>query len=205
MPIYQYQQEMIDCGTGVLDLPDADIEYQPAFLSRQAADSLYQHLLNETSWRQERITLYGKNHAVPRLSCWMADGGLDYSYSNMTMHPVSWSPQMLALKNELKQKTNHSFNSLLLNYYRDGQDSNGWHSDDEPELGSDPIIASITLGGVRDFQLKHKRDKRLKHSIKLAHGSLLIMSGRSQACWQHQIPKRAFAEPRINLTFRTLH
>ena len=93
---------------------------------------------------------------------------------------------------------------MLINYYRDGQDSTGWHADDEPELGKDPVIASISLGATRDFQLRHNRDKNQKISIALQHGSLLLMQGTTQSCWQHQIPKRVQAEPRINLTFRTI-
>ena len=111
---------------------------------------------------------------------------------------------VLWIKSIVEAETNHQFNSVLINYYRDGQDSTGWHADDEPELGKDPVIASISLGATRDFQLRHNRDKNQKISIALQHGSLLLMQGTTQSCWQHQIPKRVQAEPRINLTFRTI-
>ena len=134
----------------------------------------------------------------------MDEPDLIYGYSNMTMQIVSWSNPVLALKNKLESETKHSFNSVLINYYRNGQDSNGWRSDDEPELGENPIIASISLGGARDFHLRHKTNKHLRQSISLENSSLLMMSGATQHCWQHHIPKRAKAAPRINLTFRTV-
>ena len=199
-----YQPELIGSGAQNLGLRDAEIEYIPGFLDTDDAWQLFESLLMHTDWRQEQITLFGKTHPVPRLSCWMADAGLDYTYSNMTMHPVPWSEALMQIKLLLQSRTGHAFNSVLLNYYRDGSDSNGWHSDDEPELGPEPVIASISLGGVRDFQLRHKGRKAPGQTLRLNHGSLLLMSGRTQACWQHQVPKRAQAEPRINLTFRII-
>ncbi|MEM7358791.1 MAG: alpha-ketoglutarate-dependent dioxygenase AlkB [Pseudomonadota bacterium] len=186
----------------VLGLPDADIEYQPGYLVDDQAWALYDTLLAETDWQQERITLYGKTHDVPRLSCWMGDAGLDYGYSNMRMQVVPWNQELRALQQQLRCDTGHPFNSVLVNLYRDGQDSNGWHSDDEPELGTNPVIASVSLGAARDFHLRHKTRKDLRQSISLEHGSLLLMSGTTQHCWQHHVPKRAQAAQRINLTFR---
>ena len=200
----QYQPNLIKYQTHALDLEDAEIEYQPEFIESTRAWTLFETLLSETDWRQERIKLYGKVHDVPRLSCWMGDPGLDYSYSNMTMHPVSWSNTLLGVKHQLQRHTGQSFNSVLVNYYRDGRDSNGWHSDDEPELGQNSVIASLSLGAARDFHLRHKVKKQLRRTISLEHGSLLIMKGRTQQCWQHHIPKRARADARINLTFRRL-
>lgn len=204
-----YQHQLAKYQTHVLDLPDADIEYSPEFIKPDLAWQLYERLLTQTQWRQERINLYGKTHNVPRLSCWIADAGLSYAYSNMTMHPVDWSAELLEVKLQIEDSLKigsgaHSFNSVLLNHYRDGQDSNGWHSDNEPELGSKPVIASISLGGGRDFHLHHKKNKALRKSIHLEHGSLLLMRGTTQHCWQHHIPKRANADSRINLTFRTI-
>lgn len=187
-----------------LNLPDAEVDYWRNFIDQQQASSLFDDLVQQTEWRQERITIYGKTHPVPRLSCWMADDGLDYSYSNMIMHQQPWSTIVLAVKQKIEAFLEQQFNSVLLNYYRDGQDSNGWHADDEPELGQAPVIASLSLGAPRDFQLRHKVDKQLKASLALEHGSLLLMSGRTQACWQHHIPKRAKAEARINMTFRSI-
>ena len=200
----QFQYQCVEYPSQYLDLEDADIEYCPAFLARSDANSLFELLLKETEWKQERIKLYGKTYDVPRLSCWMGEPDLIYGYSNMTMQIVNWSKPVLVLKDKLESETKHSFNSVLINYYRDGQDSNGWHSDDEPELGKNPIIASISLGGARDFQLRHKTKKHMRQSISLEHGSLLMMKGETQHYWQHHIPKRAKAAPRINLTFRTV-
>ena len=204
MPIRQYQQQLLETEPFVLDLPDADITYWRNFLDQTHADELFEKLSSNTSWRSETITIYGKQHLVPRLSCWMADDGLDYSYSNMTMAATPWSDTVLNIKSLLESKLALSFNSVLINYYRDGRDSNGWHADNEPELGSHPVIASISLGGQRDFQLRNIEDKSRKHSMSLEHASLLVMQGDTQSRWQHHIPKRAKAEPRINLTFRTI-
>lgn len=186
-----------------LKLKDAQIEYYPQFFNQQQSDDWFNYLLANIEWRQETIQVYGKRHLTPRLSCWMGDADLDYSYSGMTMQPVKWDAQVLTIKSLLEQKLKHSFNSVLLNYYRDGRDSNGWHSDDEPELGKNPVIASVTFGYERDFQLRHKLTND-RYQLKLEHGSVLLMSGTTQQFWQHQIPKRANAESRLNLTFRTI-
>lgn len=188
----------------LLKLADADIEYQPQFIDVDPAWELFESLIHEIDWRQERIKIFAKVHNVPRLSCWMADAGLDYRYSNITMHPVAWSRSLAKIRDRLQLCTQNPFNSVLINYYRDGQDSNGWHSDDEPELGIDPVIASISLGAARDFQLRHKLNKQLRQSLSLEHGSLLLMKGSTQRYWQHQIPKRAKVGARINLTFRCI-
>ena len=127
-----------------------------------------------------------------------------YSYSQHTMQPHSWQDLPLIIKQRIELATGETFNSVLINYYRDGKDSNGWHADDEPELGSKPVIASLSLGAARDFHLRSKRDHSNKHKLNLQHGSLLIMRGATQQQWQHHVPKRASAGPRINLTFRTI-
>jgi len=150
------------------------------------------------------IQVYGKSHLTPRLSCWMGDKNAVYGYSHTVMQPVAWDSKILHIKQKIENVTNESFNSVLINYYRDGKDSNGWHSDDEPELGVNPVIASLSLGAPRDFHLRHKTNKKLTHKMSLTSGSLLVMSGTTQQYWQHHIPKRAKAEGRINLTFRTI-
>lgn len=200
----QIQPDLLQSRTVVFNHEGAEIEYHPDFIETRLARQLFERLLGGSDWRQEYITLFGKTHKVPRLSCWMGDTGLDYRYSNMTMHPVAWTDTVLSIKQQLEGTTRLSFNSVLINYYRHGGDSNGWHSDDEPELGSDPVIASLSLGGARDFKLRHKTKKGLQYSLSLAHGSLLLMQGNTQRDWQHHVPKRAIAEPRINLTFRTI-
>ncbi len=200
----QFQAGIFDKETFALQLEGADIEYTANFIAQDEAWSFYRQIFEQTELTQDRVTVYGKQHLTPRLTCWMGDAGLDYSYSNHTMTPVAWSPLLLELSGRIERATAHSFNSVLINYYRDGRDSNGWHADDEPELGLNPVIASLSLGAPRDFHLRHKTNTKLKHSISLQHGSLLIMKGATQTYWQHQIPKRAKAEGRINLTYRKL-
>ena len=204
MQKYQNQAELFDARRCAIALPEAEIEYYSSFLSASESQLLFEQLLAETAWRQEKIRVFGRIHATPRLSCWVGDAGLDYRYSNLTMQPVAWSQALRSINLKLSEATGHQFNSVLINYYRHGKDSNGWHSDNEPELGENPVIASISLGASRDFLLRNKADHKLKYSIPLHAGSLLLMSGTTQSCWQHSIPKRAHADARINLTFRTI-
>ncbi len=204
MSTQQYQPSIFDIETHVLDLPDAEVEYLPGFYQSDRAWELYQQLLLQTEWRQDRLIVYGKSHLAPRLSRWFGEPWMDYSYSNQTMKATPLTPLLLRIKADIEAKTGDHFNSVLVNYYRNGQDSNGWHSDDEPELGQNPIIASLSLGAPRDFHLRYKRDKSRKHTMSLEHGSLLMMRGTTQSHWQHHIPKRAKAQGRINLTFRTI-
>ena len=170
----------------------------------ERASNWFDILLQETPWRQETIRLFGKQHQVPRLSSWVADQGLAYSYSNMTMQAANWTNTLNEIRGYVQKVCGEEFNSVLLNYYRDGQDSNGWHSDDEAELGENPCIASLSLGATRYFDLRCKRDHKVKYRLALQHGSLLVMKGSTQTHWQHQIPKRAAAHKRLNLTFRTI-
>lgn len=197
-----YQAGLFRKQTHVIDLDGLEAHYWPEFISRKRADEVFERLLLDTPWRQETITVYGKAHLTPRLSHWVGDAGLSYTYSNHTMQAAPWSELLIQLKAEVEAACAASFNSVLLNYYRDGQDSNGWHSDDEPELGPEPLIASLSLGAARDFQLRLKRDKAHKLQLNLQSGSLLVMQRGVQQHWQHQVPKRANAQARINLTFR---
>ncbi|MFT5571989.1 MAG: alkylated DNA repair dioxygenase AlkB [Cryomorphaceae bacterium] len=201
----RFQTQIFGIQEQAIKLPDAEIEYWASFVEQELAFEWYRHLLDHTHWQQDTITVYGKQHLTPRLSSWVGESWMSYRYSNHTMQPSPWSAILLNIKNDIESRTGHTFNSVLVNYYRDGRDSNGWHSDDEPELGAMPIIASLSLGANRDFQLRHKTNKNLKHTIVLENGSLLVMQGSSQSHWQHQIPKRAHAQGRINLTFRTIH
>ena len=204
MPTKQYQSSMFTSQTHVLKLFEAEVEYRPEFYQNDQAWVLYDQILEQTKWRQDRLTVYGKEHLAPRLSCWFGEPWMNYSYSNHTMAASVLTPLLLEIKADIQTRTGDSFNSVLVNYYRDGQDSNGWHSDDEPELGRNPVIASLSLGAPRDFHLRHKAEKSEKHKMSLENGSLLTMSGTTQSCWQHHIPKRAKATGRINLTFRTI-
>jgi alkylated DNA repair dioxygenase AlkB len=159
-----------------------------------------QRLLDETPWRQESVVVYGKRHPQPRLTAWY--GEASYTYSGLKLAPLPWTPLLLAIRAAVEAACGARFNSVLLNRYRDGQDSMGMHSDDEPELGPEPIIASLSYGTTRPFILRHKRNKQTIR-IALEEGSLLLMSGQLQKHWLHGINKsaRSLGE-RINLTFR---
>ena len=187
------------------NLPDGELHYYPAFLSLSEADKLYQHFYNKTDWQADKITVFGKTYDQPRLTALYAKNLTPYTYSNITMHPSPMSKNLLDLIQKISEVNEHDFNAVLLNLYRDGKDSNGWHADNEAELGQNPVIASISLGEERYFHLKHRTLKEQRLKIKLKHGSLLIMGGAMQHHWLHQIPKtKKNISPRINLTFRSL-
>ena len=169
-----------------------------------------QHLLlelfNHITWQQENIKRFGQSIPLPRLTAWYGDAGKSYTYSGITMNPLIWTRPLLRIKNKIEKITKHRFNSVLLNQYRHGKDSVAWHSDDEPELGKEPIIASVSFGATRQFMLKHKFKAEIKPiTLNLNSGSLLLMKGKTQECWLHQVPKTGKeVATRINLTFRTI-
>lgn len=186
-----------------LNLPDSEIIYYPHFFDKKEADIIFEQLIEDIPWQQDDIRVFGKNYPQPRLTALFGNEGKSYSYSNIKMQPNAWSPLLEKIKTQVEQVTNTHFNIVLLNYYRNGKDSNGWHADNEKELGTNPVIASLSFGAERTFQLKHNSDKNQKKNIVLDHGSLLIMQGTTQHFWKHQIPKTS--KPiggRINLTFR---
>ena len=188
-----------------LSLPDAEIIYYPQFFDKEQADQIYAELLQEIAWQQDNITVFGKTHQQPRLTALYGNEGKPYSYSNITMQPNPWNTLLQKIKYFIEATTECQFTTVLLNQYRDGKDSNGWHADNEKELGTNPIIASLSFGAERVFQLKHNTIANAKKSIVLEHGSLLLMKGSTQHFWKHQIPKSA--KPignRINLTFRSI-
>lgn len=187
------------------NIPDADIEYYPNFFKNDRADELFEKLRKEIPWQQEKIRVYGKTHPQPRLTALFGNEGKSYSYSNIVMQPHHWNPLLVFIKNEIEDICQENFTTVLLNYYRDGKDSNGWHADNEKELGLNPVIASVSFGAERYFQLQHNTIKEQKLKINLEHGSLLIMKGSTQHFWKHQIPKTNVAiGPRINGTFRII-
>lgn len=193
------------CDTGeVLPLPQADLRFFSNFLSPDEALQYQQILRSTTQWECSTIRLYGKDIKIPRLNAWYGDDGCDYQYSGAHFSPLAWTSPLLEIKSRVEALANTTFNSVLLNCYRDGSDSMGWHSDDEQELGQNPIIASVSLGQTRPFHLRHKINKTVDvYKLPLSTGSLLIMAGTTQHYWQHQIPKtRKTCEERINLTFR---
>ena len=162
-------------------------------------------LLRETAWRDETITMFGRQVMQPRRTALYGNGGLTYRYSGRTMHPLPWTPTLMLLKAIAEQHADTSFTTVLINLYRNGADSMGWHRDNERELGPEPVIASISLGATRMFQCKHRTDSTQRLSLPLHHASVLVMKGAMQEHWYHQVPKeRGVAEPRINLTFRRI-
>lgn len=191
-----------EAGVERLALVDADLLLWTAVDLGQDYDSLLRQLIESTEWRQDKITVYGKPYLQPRLSAWHGD--LGYSYSGIRLEPLPWTTVLQRLRRRLEKLTGQEFNSVLLNYYRDENDSMGMHSDDERELGEQPAIASLSLGETRDFVLKHRSRKDLKTvKLPLAAGSLLLMQGDTQQYWRHGINKlRRPCAARINLTFR---
>ncbi|RZS93115.1 alpha-ketoglutarate-dependent dioxygenase AlkB family protein [Aquimarina brevivitae] len=188
-----------------LNLPDAEVAYYPNLIAPGQALNYYNTLLKEVPWQQDDIKVFGKVYSQPRLTALYGNNEKPYSYSNITMKPLPFTPLLLKLKEKVEQHTSANFTTCLLNLYRDGRDSNGWHADDEKELGEHPIIASVSLGASRWFHLKHKKNKELKTKILLESGSLLLMQGETQKNWLHQIPKsKKVTDPRINLTFRVI-
>ncbi len=188
-----------------LKLQDANVHYYPSFLDKQEADFYFKNLINQIQWQQDRITVYGKTYLQPRLTAFYATNTSIYKYSNITMQPLVFTNHLLDIKTKIEAKIKTRFTSCLANLYRDGSDSNGWHADNEPTLGKNPIIASLSLGAERFFYLKHRTNKTLKRKINLEHGSLLIMQGETQTHWLHQIPKtKKKIGHRINLTFRII-
>ncbi len=184
-------------------LSDAALAFDPAFLPAAEADRAFAVLRDTLGWEQHRIRLFGRSVESPRLSCWIGDPDAHYRYSGSDFAPRPWMPCLLELRGRIEQASGTHFNSVLANRYRDGRDSMGWHSDDEPELGREPIIASLSLGAPRRFRLRHRRDPALRWEIELPHGSLLLMQGPTQRNYRHDLPKTARpVGERINLTFR---
>lgn len=181
-------------------LPNAELRYIPHFLDNH--QSYYQELMHTLNWRQDSINFSGNVQSVPRLNAWYSDDTQAYSYSGLRFKPQYWTAALLQIKKRVEFICNKRFNSALVNWYRNGDDSVAWHSDDEPELGDQPIIASISLGHDRLFVFREKADKKRKYSMTLAGGSLLLMSGKTQAYWEHSLPKDSSIHGRINLTFR---
>ena len=188
-----------------LDLKDANIDYFPSFFTRDVASELYHDLLHDIPWQQDNIRVFGKEFVQPRLTALFGNDGKPYSYSNITMQPNPWNLLLQKIKFHVESVAEINFTTVLLNYYRDGSDSNGWHADNEKELGQNPIIASVSLGSERMFQLKHNTEPSLRQNLLLEHGSLLLMKGTTQHFWKHQIPKtKKLVGGRINLTFRVI-
>lgn len=188
------------------DLPDADMVLFENYFSNEESKKLYHNLIDHIQWRQDKIKIFGRLIDQPRLTAFYGDTDKDYSYSGIVMKPIEWNEDLLLIKNRVEEIAKINFTSVLLNYYRDGKDSMGWHSDDEKELGQNPVIGSVSFGESRVFQMRHKFRKEIKKvDIPLTNGSFLLMKGTTQHFWQHQIPKaKRELKSRINLTFRVI-
>jgi alkylated DNA repair dioxygenase AlkB len=188
-----------------LDLPDADVCLWPQALPPDEADAQFSALRSRIDWRQEDILIFGERRRVPRLVAWHGDPGTTYTYSGTLHEPLPWTAELQSIRARVEALTGYRYNSVLLNLYRDGRDGMGWHSDDERELGRDPVIASVSLGAPRRFCLRHRRHRSLQSDLLLPHGSLLCMGGATQHHWEHAVPKtRRPVGERVNLTFRRL-
>ncbi|OUR99296.1 alpha-ketoglutarate-dependent dioxygenase AlkB [Flavobacteriales bacterium 33_180_T64] len=189
----------------ILKRPNAELIYIKNFYNLDTANHYFKALKHAIKWQQDDIRVFGKTHKQPRLTALYANNDKPYSYSNITMKPNRFTSDLLQIKTDIENKIKHQFTTILLNLYRNGSDSNGWHADNEKALGLNPIIASLSFGETRPFHFKHRTIKDEKHQINLHHGSLLIMKGEMQHYWLHQIPKtKKPIRERINLTFRTL-
>ncbi|GAB7219167.1 alpha-ketoglutarate-dependent dioxygenase AlkB family protein [Vibrio comitans] len=185
-----------------LEVEQGRLYYDPQFMLSKETDELFQSLQNQLPWEQRAIKMYGRSIMQPRLH--VLCGTQAYRYSGITLEPLPWPTPILPIKQRVESIAAQSFNTALINLYRDGQDHMGWHSDNENALGDSPVIASVSLGASRRFVLKHKQTKQKIEYI-LEDGALLIMAGDLQAHWQHCIPKTTkVSQPRINLTFRSV-
>ena len=214
-----------------IKVPDGELIYSESFFEPKISDRSINYLLENRNgldwrttdwrayeqhqlaqiaftnikWQHDTINMFGKRMYLPRYTAWYGDGGKSYTYSGITMQPEAWNKGLLYIKEQVEKIAAQSFNSVLLNWYRDGNDKMGWHADDEPELGQNPVIASVNFGATRRFLLRRNADHKEKLEFSLKHGSLLIMKGTMQHHWQHTVPKEAkVKEDRINLTFRQI-
>lgn len=193
-------------GLQSIPLKGGDVRYDPNIDLGTDPSALFLQLRDTVAWRQEEIVVWGKRHPQPRLIAWFGDEGKKYAYSGIYLSPEPWTPVLLRIREVVESATTHTFNSVLLNYYRDNRDSMGFHSDDEPELGPRPTIASVSLGTARTFLLRSKTDHPpVTKRLRLESGSLLVMAGDTQKNWKHGIDKETSpCGGRINLTFRQI-
>jgi alkylated DNA repair dioxygenase AlkB len=192
-------------GRLITPAPGAWLRLVEEFLAPGEADALFAALRDGIAWRQDSITIAGRSIPQPRLTAWFGDPDASYTYSGLRLAPAPWIEPLAALRRRVEQAASASFNSVLCNLYRDGRDSVGWHADDEPELGAEPLIASVSLGATRRFVMRPTRRAVDASPVELPlrHGALLVMGGATQRLYRHGVPKQpSVADPRINLTFR---
>ena len=188
------------------DFPNLKIQYFENVFDDTESFFFFNQLKKEIYWKHEPIKIFGKKILQPRLTSFYSTNNKSYSYSGIKMKPNKFNETLNNIKDKVELLSNSSFNCVLLNLYRNGQDSNGWHSDNEKELGKNPTIASVSFGDERYFNMKHREKKSFKLKLLLKNGSVFIMSGETQKYWLHQIPKtKKNVGPRINLTFRKIN
>ncbi len=193
----------LSCTPVPVSIPQGKLTLFERVYAPDDSARLFDRLNSEIDWRQETLFIYGRYIDTPRLAAWYGDAA--YTYSGLKHEPRAWTPLLNELRNRVQELARTSFNSVLLNLYRDGRDSMSWHSDDEPELGTNPTIASLSLGGTRRFRFRKKTDASETRSLELEDASLLVMAGALQHHWQHALPKtKRQVRPRINLTFRQI-
>jgi len=187
-------------------LPYELLEYYPDFFSVEERNLWLTRFITGTPWEQRILKIYNKEILTPRLTAWFGEPGTDYSFSGTKNNPLPWTEELLQIKARVEPIAGVTFNSVLLNYYRDGNDSVAWHSDNEHVLGTRPVIASVSFGQPRKFDIRNKADHSQKYSVTLDSGSFLLMKGDLQENWEHRIPKSTKPMlPRVNLTFRVIH
>jgi len=183
---------------------EGEVYLYPSFFNDEESTGFFRALQETIAWKQEPIKIMGREIMQPRLTAWYGEGRV-YRYSGITMAPQPWTEELLAIKNRIEKESGQEFTNVLLNYYRDGNDSMGWHKDNEKELGVNPVIGSVSFGASRSFHFKNQSDKNLKEKVLLTNGSFLLMEGSTQHHWYHSIPKaQKISEGRINLTFRKI-
>ncbi|RYZ99096.1 MAG: alpha-ketoglutarate-dependent dioxygenase AlkB [Sphingobacteriaceae bacterium] len=186
-------------------LPTELLAYTPALFDKAESDHLLNKFISEANWKQSVQKMYDKEVLTPRLTAWYGDLGTDYSTTGKVLNPTPWTPELFMIKIKVEQLSGTIFNSVLLNYYRDGNDSVAWHSDRESVLGKNPVIASVSFGQVRSFDIRNKTDHTEKYSVRLEHGSFLLMKAGLQENWEHRIAKSTkLMKARVNLTFRVV-
>lgn len=198
--------QTIEATNPIIKMEDAELIYHPEFYNRVESDMIFKTLLDTIEWKQEKIIMYGKQLLLPRLSAWYGENNKSYTYSGIKLNPLPWTKELLEIKEKIEIEAKVKFSSVLLNRYRDGQDYVGWHTDAEKELGRNPVIGSVNFGATRKFQLRRIDNHKEKFELELKHGTFLVMGGKTQHFWQHQVPKTALKiGERLNLTFRVIY
>ena len=198
------QQSLFNTAENILPFR-GEVIFHPQFFSTIESDHYLSLLQDEIIWKQEPIKIYGKELMQPRLTAWCGDADKKYSYSGITMEPQKWTRSLMEIKERIEKVSGVYFTGALLNFYRNGKDSMGWHRDNEKELGIKPVIGSVSFGATRTFQFRNFEDKNITRSIDLTHGSFLLMKGETQHHWEHRLPKTTkIIGTRINITFRVI-